>query len=61
MLDGTTCGAVVKADAYGLGAELVSNSLWDVGCRVFFVATLAEAKALRTVLPSDGQIFVFSG
>lgn len=61
MSGGATCGAVVKADAYGLGAELVSTSLWDAGCRVFFVATLAEAKALRSALPYEGQIFVFSG
>ncbi|HZH45236.1 MAG TPA: alanine racemase, partial [Roseococcus sp.] len=30
--------AVVKADAYGLGAAPVAGALRDAGCRHFFVA-----------------------
>ena len=52
--------AVVKADAYGLGAEAVSRALWNEGCREFFVATLDEAIALRAALP-DAIIGVFQG
>ena len=33
------CGAVVKADAYGLGAARVIPALYEAGCRSFFVAT----------------------
>jgi alanine racemase len=44
------CAAVVKADAYGLGAAMVAPALLRAGCRIFFVATLDEAIALRTVL-----------
>ncbi|HEY2538144.1 MAG TPA: alanine racemase, partial [Stellaceae bacterium] len=41
------CAAVVKADGYGLGATVVAASLAAAGCRLFFVATLDEALALR--------------
>ena len=52
--------AVVKANAYGLGAESVSKALWEEGCRLFFVATLEEGIELRGVLP-QAEIGVFSG
>lgn len=54
------CAAVVKADAYGIGMAQAAPVLWRAGCRTFFVATLAEAKALRALLP-DAIIYVFSG
>jgi alanine racemase len=53
--------AVVKADAYGLGAEQVSKALHAQGCRHFFVAHLTEAIKLRPLLPDDTQIFVLNG
>jgi len=43
--------AVVKADAYGLGAARVAPHLHAQGCRHFFVAHPAEALALRPLLP----------
>ncbi len=55
------CGAVVKADAYGLGVEKVSQALFQAGCRVFFVATLTEAKELRGFLPEGCRIIVLGG
>lgn len=54
------CAAVVKADAYGLGADRVAPALAASGCRVFFVATLDEGIALRGVLPG-ARIYVFNG
>ena len=51
---------VVKADAYGLGLEPVANTLWQEGCRRFFVALPQEGVALRSILP-EAQIFVFNG
>jgi alanine racemase len=54
------CAAVVKANAYGLGVSEVSKALWNEGCREFFVATLAEAIELRTLLP-QATIAVFNG
>jgi alanine racemase len=54
------CGAVVKADAYGLGLEPVARRLLREGCTRFFVATLAEAVALRA-LTRDASIYVFDG
>lgn len=57
---GAACGAVVKADAYGLGLAPVSRALFAAGCRSFFVALPDEGLALRRVLP-DAEICVFNG
>ncbi|MES2988118.1 MAG: alanine racemase [Pseudomonadota bacterium] len=40
------CGAAVKADGYGLGAREVVKRLAAAGCRDFFVANWAEARAI---------------
>ncbi|MEI4850458.1 alanine racemase, partial [Klebsiella pneumoniae] len=32
------CSAVVKANAYGLGADKIVPALYRAGCRIFFVA-----------------------
>jgi len=53
-------GAVVKADAYGLGVEAVARRLSVAGCGHFFVATPGEGIALRRIL-EDPEIFVFDG
>lgn len=58
---GTQTGAVVKADAYGLGAGRVARALAQAGARRFFVAVAEEAKAVRAALGSGPQINVFSG
>ncbi len=52
--------AVVKADAYGLGAERVARRLRAAGCEDFFVARLAEGLALRRHLPK-ARIVVLEG
>ncbi len=54
------CGAVVKADGYGCGIGPVCAALARAGCRTFFVADLAEARAARAVLP-DQAIYVLNG
>jgi alanine racemase len=54
------CAAVVKADAYGLGIDRISKTLFHAGCRQFFTATHREGVALRRLLP-DADIFVFEG
>ena len=59
-LVGAECAAVVKADAYGLGAPAVVHALSDAGCTTFFVALLDEGIALRSVLP-DAEIVALSG
>lgn len=56
-----SCAAVVKADAYGLGAAQVSGALAAAGCRQFFVATLDEGIALRHALAEPSGIAVFNG
>jgi alanine racemase len=55
------CAAVVKADAYGLGASAIAPALAAAGCRRFFVATLDEGIALRAVLGTACEIAVFNG
>ncbi len=57
---GAETAAVVKANAYGLGAEQCAPALEKDGCRIFFVATLAEAEALRTS-SADTTIYVLNG
>lgn len=54
------CGAVVKADAYGLGAQQVIPTLSAAGCKTFFVATTREAGEARALAP-DARIFVLDG
>lgn len=48
MNDGASTMAVVKAEAYGHGAEMVAQTLSDAGVDVFGVATLEEALKLRS-------------
>lgn len=59
--DGAHCAAVVKADAYGLGADAVARTLYAAGCRVFFVAHGFEGLALRPALPADAEVAVLHG
>lgn len=55
------CAAVVKADAYGLGALRVGPALAGAGCRHFFVAHLDEGMALRPHLPAQATVYVMHG
>src|SRR5690606_9350564 len=52
-------GAVVKADAYGLGIAQVVPALLAAGCRRFFVAQPHEGVAARAHAP-DADIYVLS-
>jgi alanine racemase len=54
------CGGVIKADAYGCGVEPVARALATAGCKIFFVATLEEARAARAAVPS-AAIYVLNG
>ena len=51
----TETAAVVKADAYGLGASQLAPHLVDAGCRTFFVMSLDEAITLRGALNDSGH------
>jgi alanine racemase len=59
----TTCetAAVVKADAYGLGAGRVAQALAAAGCRRFFVAVAEEGAAVREAVGPEAEISIFSG
>lgn len=54
------CAAVVKGDGYGVGIARIGAGLSAAGCRTFFVATLAEAVALRGAVP-EAAIYVLDG
>jgi len=59
---GAETAAVVKADAYGLGAPAIAMRLAREGCRTFFVATPEEGADLRLALGgSEADIWVFNG
>jgi len=47
---GAAVAAVVKADAYGLGAAAIAPALYEAGCRLFFVAQPAEAAIVQAAL-----------
>jgi alanine racemase len=54
------CGAVVKANAYGLGAQRVIPALVHAGCKTFFIATPEEAAEARRLAP-EARIFALDG
>ena len=58
---GVQTGAVVKADAYGLGVTRVVRTLAQAGARRFFVAAAEEGAAVRQALGPGPQINVLSG
>jgi alanine racemase len=60
-LNGGETGAVIKADAYGLGAAKVGPALAAAGVRNFFVAVAEEGLKLRRALGPGPRISVFSG
>ncbi|QPQ56178.1 alanine racemase [Allosphingosinicella flava] len=55
------CGAAVKANAYGLGAERVVPALLEAGCRDFFVTTYAEAQPLLPLIGGDASLCILHG
>ncbi len=54
------CGAVVKADAYGIGLEPALEALSGAGCQVFFVATPEEGARARDRL-AEAEIYILDG
>jgi alanine racemase len=54
------CAAVVKADAYGLGAERIIAALKKAGCTTFFIATPDEAETARRIAPG-AEIYALDG
>jgi alanine racemase len=58
---GGAVAAVVKADAYGLGAAPVARALAAAGCRHFFVAQLAEGMAVRAAIGPGPMVAVLNG
>jgi alanine racemase len=47
-----SAGAAVKADGYGLGVQAVVPTLYEAGCRDFFVAHWSEVPAVARHVPA---------
>lgn len=61
LADKSTAAAVVKDDAYGLGAEIVAETLYEKGgCRNFFVAHAVEAEKIASHI-KNAKIYVLQG
>lgn len=58
---GTETAAVVKADAYGIGAERAGRALVRAGVQTFFTALTEEAAALRQAIGPEPRIFILGG
>jgi alanine racemase len=58
---GTTCAAVLKANAYGMGVRDVALRLYQEGCRHFFVAHLSEGIELKSIINEDAFVYVLNG
>jgi alanine racemase len=55
----TDIGAVVKSNAYGIGAKEITTFLNALGCKQFFVSTWQEGVEIRSV--TDELIYVLHG
>ncbi len=60
-LSNAKVGAVVKANAYGLGTLEIVKILAENEVDTFFVAVAAEAETIRKALGESPKIYVFSG
>ena len=58
----TIVGAVLKCNAYGFGANRIAHTLYEAGCRHFFIANYEENKQLSLIknLP-DTHIYLLNG
>ncbi|MBY0281228.1 MAG: alanine racemase [Alphaproteobacteria bacterium] len=64
LVNPSICASVLKADSYGLGAEVIAPLLYNEGCRHFFVAYTNEAVALKNALSrfeKNSHIYVLNG
>jgi alanine racemase len=57
----TPVAAVIKANAYGIGALPAAHTLIAQGCRDFFVAHLSEAVDLEAILHPGIALYVLNG
>jgi len=58
---GAEVAAVVKADAYGLGAAAIAPVLMHAGAKTFFVANAHEGEIVRAAVGAQARIFVLHG
>ena len=56
----TDVAATIKANGYGIGDKIAFKTLYNLGCRHFFVATNLEGINLRKFY-KKGYIYVLNG
>ncbi len=56
-----SCGAAIKADAYGLGLNEIAPVLARAGCTSFFCAHVSEGMIARQILGHEMEIFILNG
>lgn len=56
-----TIGAAIKANAYGIGVQAVSQKLMEEGCRDFFVNNLDEALEIKHLTQKNCNIYILTG
>lgn len=61
LAPGADCAAVLKADAYGLGADEAGRTLLKAGCQTFFTSSIGEGEDLRRALGAGPVIFALNG
>jgi alanine racemase len=54
-------GAVIKADAYGIGAVHAARALKAAGCSTFYVAHIDEGIAVRAAVGAEPRVIVMHG
>ena len=60
IVNKSICAATIKADAYGIGALKIFETLYKINCRHFFVATTEEALEIRKKKLS-ANLYVLNG
>jgi alanine racemase len=58
---GAEVAAMLKANAYGLGEDVVGARLWAEGVRSYFTAGVLGAEALRRLLGPEADVYVLDG
>jgi alanine racemase len=57
----TRVAGVIKANAYGFGVSEVAPTLYEAGCRDFFVANVDEALEAHPLLADDATLYCMNG
>lgn len=60
IIGGVNCSAVIKANAYGIGAREVFKTLKAVGCNDFYFAYFDEAYGLHDLFDGSERLYILA-